>query len=1248
MSGLNDSLKTIAQLNERTVQLLEAQIRASERLTRTSKDTGKELDGWHTEMRSLLKDSANLEHSMKRIQQLQNAKVAGGASRSGTAEYIRRLKEEQELLFQVMNRGNTSANDLQAMNKALKGYGQALRKVESQSDDAWNAKGIQKVNDLLARAGHNAIKLQKSMERVQVDKMTTGFKKMGRAMDDAFDGQMGRMLRRIPGVQGYQDVKRVGRQASAAQVGIKEFQADRAKQRQQADYAGAQRAVARLGPGAKKTLQGMGYAGGFETHRLLGSTIGGVKKGAPAAALSAASRATRLPPAAPIEPPTIILPRSGKRKNLSKAEKKALRAATRAGSPEATEPSEAGASETPSRADRLRSRFKTTNLSARVPAVGATPSTAAVEEVLGKPGFLGGLFNKVASHAAGGGMGQWAQEKAVGLAAKGGLGGASAGLSESLVSAGSGAMGGAMGLVAKAAPILAIGKGIMDVYDKVAMENQKMQESLGGAGIHGAGAEGVSFQGVRKSLLSTGLGNAAMMGQGLPENMAIMKTLSESGMAVGKTLRGGDLNLGKSLGEHGTNAGEGFYGSVMKNAVYNGKNIGMNQDSSVRLTLKLMEKFGKTTQATQEFFLKLDTMMESSGISASKYIDIIDNVTDEFDSMNKSLTGTLALLTNLGKTGNLTGKAMEEMIKTLQGKNQMSTSQRMFNASNMINSGYAEKAAHAEESNMNSDLGQLAAALKGKGINVEPGDIVKNQANIRQQLANKGLDQQDLQTITSNLDDTVGRAVNSQERISALRSKDPEVIAAAVSAAGESGPLAMYAKMQNLRTIAEKSGESKETVEGLMHGDVDAMIKLSKNLLAQKMNDSQVTAGQEDMNTDFNALRKYSQSGAGAAVGIGRAAVSAEELQKTPQGQAQYATMLALQKERISKGQAETPLGPNGKPLKGKAAESQMVEDFIAKAKGDGSGELAEQLSKSDKVTELLGDSTSVLTKALVDNTDSLKAAAKAKEITQQTRTMADTFAKSFEYLFDRLVGVLDKLIRGFEGFFHFSKDETTSQNYMDQTKTLQTSVDQLSEDTSKLSPTDQATLKDIQGRLKSGAYQDSDTGPAALKADQDALARIQRAPGGEGGIENIPPEMHKKALAEAFASDFRTDQGGQHTGTSTASTLVQDVLGAGGGLKGDDVLKKELAQLTDAIGTDVNGNLVGKSPEGNSLLEQLPAALKAVGQGGYTTTKDKSGNTTFISYGVDVLQDGHITGFPGGMPKADSVAPTAPNAAWH
>lgn len=1206
LNSLNESLRSIATLNERTVQLMEAQVRASERLNRASKDTGRELDGWHTEMRTLLRDTAEIQQAMERIKKLQKAQVAEGSGRSGTLNYVRQVKQEYAYLMKTLTAGQHNKKYVKDVNKLLTDMSNIMKGIEKRSDATWDSssEGLQEINRQLREANKGVMALKQNIDRVKVDRMSTSFKRLGATIDDAFSGDASRFMRQIPGVSGFLNVKRFGNRAAAAKENIEAFNRRRIERRQAAARGNAQLFADKFGPAGVRAFRKMGYAGESplpKYHRVVKAPAAGGSSGGEGSAAS-----TKKPGGA------FLWDASG-------TGKIAL-----------------GGGASPSAPGRR---------TVTVPPGLLNRSKWGLGKVA--PEELTGALDEGAASSA---FSRWALNQAKGTGAfkgiaeslltKGG-GSAAAGLEESVVGASSGIMSGAFGMAAKAAPWVAVAKGAMDVIDRVAMEHAKIQEVLGPYGARGSGNAHDEFSAVRNSLLSMELSKAMFLGQGLKENMDIMRVLGEGGYAPGSDLRSGKVNLERNLDQISGVEGRGFYGAIMKNAVYNGKNLGMNQESSVRLTLKLMDKFGLTAAATQDFFRDLDTMMEASGVSASKYIEIADGITDQFDDMNKSLSNTMTLLNSLGKTSRFTGKQMEDMIKTIEAKNEMTPAQMIVNAQAMIRSGEAGKLAASQTASSEAALAELKTSLDEAGITIGEGGILANVDDIAFQISRSNLPQQGKNNLSSSLSFIANLANAQRTRAAALNSKDPSRVAGAYMSMKTSGIDNAYIKEASLRNIASSLHLSEETINGLMQGDPEAIKKLfsgDKSLALGLINKDGVFQGEFDIVDYLNQRRDLTAAGATNLVSLAKPGVTPELLREGKfGGMNAYNAMLRAQRAREKAGKYVFKKGPN--------AERDAVDDFIRQGQDqEGARELVRQLQKNDDTFHQMLDENSPLAKALKTTMDQVQADIKAKQTISATRTMADTFADSFEYLFNRLVLVLDKIAR-FVDKTAWDRENLLVNNPVHRAKVEEIKGLYYGVDPGKLTEVQKTRYTRIGKNIASKAYMDASGGPELLAKDLQDMKDMA---------------MPKEALDEnkrLFGQNAASYIGGKWNATkNTPENLYAATTGQEGMAR--EIVRmatgstpqeqwESIKRLTDTmqasgdISISSRGGLIGNTSRGNTFLNKL---FDSIGDPqNFKRTVGNTGNVTINQfYSTPVVANPYTSGQAAQSPQAPSVKSTA------
>jgi hypothetical protein len=285
-----------------------------------------------------------------------------------------------------------------------------------------------------------------------------------------------------------------------------------------------------------------------------------------------------------------------------------------------------------------------------------TPEARAglVRQLSGKTGVTGMLdraLGKRALAAAGGGN--------LGFAGKMGMG--------LMESGGGSVLGGAA--MQMAGPMAAI-YGLVQLFSKGFERNKEIYSKLGGGGIVQRGNMGANYNKWSNALSAGGLGqgpgSARYFDLNFEKMTDLMKEVIESGQAVQNKY--GMINGGMSpdqalTGGRATNV----YSGIVRNAAMFGKNIGLDSGESAKLTMKLMHDFSLSMGEVEDMFIGIDKAVQVTGISTIAYLKLIDDVTSQFDKLNKSLNYTCGLMLLLGNNAKYTDDDIKGMVKGLTG-----------------------------------------------------------------------------------------------------------------------------------------------------------------------------------------------------------------------------------------------------------------------------------------------------------------------------------------------------------------------------------------------------------------------------------------------------------------------------------------------------------------------------------------------------------------------------------------------------
>jgi hypothetical protein len=360
--------------------------------------------------------------------------------------------------------------------------------------------------------------------------------------------------------------------------------------------------------------------------------------------------------------------------------------------------------------------------------------------------FVAGEGAMAAGAASGG-------EKYEKLMAHGG-GGVGGGLSE-LASVVEGLGAGIEGAMAAFAPeieilVLVIGA-LVEAFEGFTKQNKQMEGALGKGGLFTQGGD--AFAAARSALNPRG-GGYTQLGGTFERNLAIGQAMTQGGRGVGELVNGGPETANMGPGAKGEFM-QGPIGQVQRIAMGVGRIAGLTDVESVEQVLKNLDQYGQTIEASEKFFVQVNKDTKAAGISTTKYLQIIDEVSSHFDRMNKSLGETMGFLRELGRTGAIGTESLKDLTAFLAGGPKAdvgNVAQRGFLEMNM-RGGLARARVAGEKENISGTVtNNLLPALQ----NIFP------QGQIPPELANIGnMSEKDAQQLISSLRDKVAHAVDA-------------------------------------------------------------------------------------------------------------------------------------------------------------------------------------------------------------------------------------------------------------------------------------------------------------------------------------------------------------------------------------------------------------------------------------------------------------------------------------------------------
>lgn len=272
-----------------------------------------------------------------------------------------------------------------------------------------------------------------------------------------------------------------------------------------------------------------------------------------------------------------------------------------------------------------------------------------------------------------------------------------------------GMAGGLSKLAGRFALPIAIGGAVKDVLDKVAKQNQEVEKNLGKGGIF-TGKEGGSeaLANVKENLRAWGFNR---MGITTERQMAVAQTMQEEGIGVSQ------------LAKKGAGLGVGM-GGIADIAFKQAREVGLTDVEGTKETIKLLQQYHTTLEGSRKFFQTVARDTRAAGISTTKYLQLIDDVTGQFDTLGKSIDTVTTTLRVLGRTGINTFDSMKDSVSALIGS-EKTVEQRAFLSTVMgqgdqaemqkVNQALADDAQEKFKQGLADALNEIAPGEGGKG-----------------------------------------------------------------------------------------------------------------------------------------------------------------------------------------------------------------------------------------------------------------------------------------------------------------------------------------------------------------------------------------------------------------------------------------------------------------------------------------------------------------------------------------------------
>ena len=222
---------------------------------------------------------------------------------------------------------------------------------------------------------------------------------------------------------------------------------------------------------------------------------------------------------------------------------------------------------------------------------------------------------------------------------------------------------------------------IIGFRDSTVKANQEMFKKQGVSGIFTGGVSSAGTLSAHEIFANRKMNMAGLatssLGVNREQNEAIEKAFQDLGFSVDQLSQ--NLEIDNRFGGTGliTDKRARGYAGVQELSYTTGKKLGMDAGSSASETLKLLYKFGQSQTTIKKLSETLTGDIKDSGITITKYLSIIDDISSSFGSWNTSLQSVTSTMRLLGSTGTQTSDQLKESMDTIYGGPKRDLSQSM-------------------------------------------------------------------------------------------------------------------------------------------------------------------------------------------------------------------------------------------------------------------------------------------------------------------------------------------------------------------------------------------------------------------------------------------------------------------------------------------------------------------------------------------------------------------------------------------
>lgn len=536
---------------------------------------------------------------------------------------------------------------------------------------------------------------------------------------------------------------------------------------------------------------------------------------------------------------------------------------------------------------------------------------------------------------------------------------------------------------------LAIGgaafEGVNALFNATTKRNKDVYGALGGSGIFTGNRTGQrAFQNVRSNLTPSG-SNALFdpLSITYEKNLKVAGAIANSGVDMSELARGGNGTESNIVGRVGRTA---FQGAAL---------AGLDETKGTEQIMKLLQQYHLSLDGTDKFFDKLIKDTHAAGITTTKYIQIIDDVTSGFDHMAKSLDTVTGTMRVLGSTGTMTADSLADTMKTLAGGGDKSPEQKAFIATEMMaNPSIINHMVGARQSQVNTQADAVRTALTDSKLFTP--DEIKNMD------LNSGEGIQAARALLNTRSNSVGPDGRSALAVQTaggafdeLQTRHSRLAQMKSFAGNKSGEGAVNYAFGSDLVPQDYFGKSMETITSMMSSG--------------KMGGASFS---DIMRTGGDALSKNSALTSLLAKQQGLDPATFQKMVTGVSGAAsQYAHLANKGNANIS----DTEYQKMAKAMGQNGLTGAQAKGYITGLDEKGVTKLTLAMSKDSETLLDMVDSSSSLQKALEENASKIDKDAqkkKAEEVAISQRPTAEIFADAFTNLFNTiskpLVAIMD------------------------------------------------------------------------------------------------------------------------------------------------------------------------------------------------------------------------------------------------